>query len=136
MATETTYFEDPQGPIESLSWGAFVVRGKTHAGKGEDREGKGKDIRLVGEKVTRWKERKGHELKKSMITGVYDENVEVLVIGNGANGRVEVPDKVKKDIAAHGIGELIVEKTPDACRVYNQLCRAGRKAALLAHGTC
>lgn len=136
MATLEVLFQDTQGPIESFSWGTYVVSGETHSGSNDERVGKGKDIRIVGEKVTRWKERKGHELKKSMIAGVYDEGVEALVIGVGVESGVEVPEKVKGDIAAHGIKTLIIEPTPEACRTYNRLYREGIRVALLAHGTC
>lgn len=136
MNMDRVFLTDAQGPIESFSWGAFVIRGQEHSGSGSERVGKGKDIRMIGENVTRWKERKGHEIRKSMITGVYDEDVDVLVIGAGVESGLDVPGKVKKDIAAHGIDELIVEPTPEACRIYNRLYREGRKVALLAHGTC
>ncbi len=129
-------FRDTAGPIEELTWGRFVICGEEHAQTSELRIGKGKDIRILGTKVTRWKERDGHVLKKSMITGVYDEKLDVLVLGVGIEGAIEVPDKVRRDVAEHGIAELVIERTPDACRVYNERQRAGQRVALLAHGTC
>jgi len=36
----------------------------------------------------------------------------------------------------HGIKEVIVEATPDACKRYNKLYGKGKRVALLAHGTC
>jgi hypothetical protein len=125
-------FQDPRGPIERFSWGAFVIAGQVH-GAGQ---GVGKDIRLIGRAVSRWKEREGHRLKKSMITRVYKRDIEVLILGIGVEGAVEVPGKVRRAIADHGISELIIERTPEACRVYNRLYHEGRRLALLAHGTC
>lgn len=129
-------FHDAAGPIERFSWDRFVICGKEHAHSGDERIGKGKDIRLIGTEVTRWKEREGHRLKKSMITGVYDQNIEVLVLGIGVQSAIEAPDKVKEDIAEHGITELIIAPTPEACRAYNRLYHEGKKVAMLAHGTC
>lgn len=129
-------FRDDEGPVERFTWGAFVIRGKQHSGSGEERIGAGKDIRVIGDKVSRWKERKGHRLKKSMITGVYEEDIDVLVIGIGAEGAIEVPDKVKRAVAEHGIDEIRIERTPEACRIYNKLYHKGKRVALLAHGTC
>lgn len=129
-------FHDEDGPIERFSWDRFVVCGEEHGETEEGRAGKGKDIRVIGTDVTRWKEREGHRLKRSMITGVYDVGVDVLVLGIGIEGAIEVPDKVKRDIADHGIRELFIERTPDACRTYNRLQREGTRVALLAHGTC
>jgi len=129
-------FDDPQGPIEHFSWARFVIRGAEHAYTETGEVGAGKDIRIVGDTVSAWKERKGHKLEPGMITGVYDQNIEVLVIGNGVRGLVEVTKKTRQAIAEHGIARLIVDKTPEACRTYNELYRQGMRVALLAHGTC
>lgn len=129
-------FDDPRGPIEAFSWGRFVIGGKEHSGSGPTKVGVGKDIRLIGEDVTEWRERKGHRLKKSMITGVYDHDIEVLIVGAGVHGAIECSDEVKKAVREHGIAELIVQPTPDACAAYNDLFHRGKRVALLAHGTC
>lgn len=129
-------FSDHVGPIEHFSWGKFIICGDEHSGSGDERIGKGKDIRLIGKKVTRWKERKGHILSKAMITGIYDEMIETLIIGNGVEGLVRCPGDVLVSIKNHGIKDIIIEKTPDACRIYNELFRNGKRIALLAHGTC
>ena len=96
----------------------------------------GKDIRLVGGVVSRWKERKGHRLKKEMITGVYDHGVEALIIGLGVHSALECPRQVQEAILEQGISQLILEPTPEACRRYNEMVREGKRVALLAHGTC
>jgi hypothetical protein len=129
-------FDDPKGPITHFSWGKFVIGDEEHSESGSGQIGAGKDIRLIGKEATEWKERKGHRLKKSMITGVYDRGIEILIIGTGVFGTVECPKKVKKALRAHGISELILQKTPDACAAYNELFHQGKRVALLAHGTC
>lgn len=129
-------FDDPKGPIEHYSWGRFKIEGKEHADSGEARMGAGKDIQLIGRKVSRWKERKGHLLDKSMVKPILKEEISILVIGNGANGALVVPQEVIDYLMRKGIQEVIVMKTPDACKVYNQLYHQGKQVALLAHGTC
>jgi len=129
-------FDDPDGPIEQFEWGRFVVCGAEHSGSHEQRVGAGKDIRLIGRDATRWREREGHRLTPSMIAGVYGKEIDVLIIGIGVNGAVECPQEVRQSIRANGIGELILERTPEACRTYNALFREGKSVALLAHGTC
>jgi hypothetical protein len=126
-------FRDPDGPIEEFTWGRFVVMRQAHSDQGE---GVGKDIQLIGSTVTEWKERKGHTLEKKMVTGVFDRDIEILVIGIGVNGMVEVPDETRQFIHDHGIRRLVLLKTPKACKQYNELYREGRSVALLAHGTC
>lgn len=128
-------FHDEKGPIESFTWGRFVIAGKEHKG-GEPRIGAGKDIRLIGSKVTPWEERAGHLLSPEMITGVFDGNPEALILGLGANRAVSCPDHVVAWIRERGIPEVILLDTAAACRKYNELHRQGRRVALLAHGTC
>lgn len=129
-------FNDPGGPIEQYSWGKFVIRGEEHSGQDDSRKGKGKDIKVIGKKVKRWKERKGHVLDRSMVEDVIGKGVEVLVIGNGVEGALVVPQEVLDYLLENGIGKVIVEKTPEACKEYNRLYHDGKKVALLAHGTC
>ncbi len=103
----------------------FTIDGEEHS----TTAGVGKDIRLIGEDVSAWDERKGHKLKKSMITGVYGRDVEVLVIGIGIHGAIECPEKVKTAICENGIFELILQPTPQACATYNELFHQGRRVA-------
>lgn len=125
-----------EGPVQWVSWGTFRVCGKEHAKTERGKAGVGKDIRVIGREVTEWKERKGHLLTSSMITGVYDAGIEVLVIGIGVDGAIACPEEVKRSIRDHGIARVELRRTPEACQLYNALLRAGKRAALLAHGTC
>ena len=68
-------FTDNDGPIELFSWGRFVITGKEHSKVSGQKSGVGKDIRLIGTEVSKWKEREGHILNKSMITGVFDKGI-------------------------------------------------------------
>lgn len=129
-------FHDSRGPIEQFSWGRFVVCGEEHGKVHGTKIGKGKDIRLIGTKVSKWKEREGHRLSKSMISGIFDERLDVLIIGIGVDGLIECPDEVLKHIKSRGIERVILKNTPDACRIYNDLYHEGKRVALLAHGTC
>ncbi|MFW5714592.1 MAG: MTH938/NDUFAF3 family protein, partial [Brevefilum sp.] len=95
-----------------------------------------KDIFILGETVQPWSARKGHKLKPSMVDCVIGRGIRVLVIGNGVNGAIRVSKKTREKIRTAGIETLIVEKTPEACRVYNELVRQRERTALLAHGTC
>ena len=126
-------FTDPKGPIKTFEWGRFLIQGEVHSADGE---GVGKDIFMVGEKVAAWSARKGHRLKPSMVDCALGQGVSVLVIGNGVNGAIKVLKKTRHKIRESGIATLMIKKTPDACKIYNELVRKGERAALLAHGTC
>jgi hypothetical protein len=128
--------DEPKGPIEHASWGKFIICGQEHSEGGMGGVGAGKDIRVIGTDVTPWDERKGHRLKKKMITAVYEKDLDVLVIGTGINGAIECPEKVRKAVRENGIDELVVQPTIEACKAYNRLHHEGRRVALLAHGTC
>ncbi len=126
-------FEDPAGPIERFEWGRYQIKGQIHS---EDGEGAGKDICILNGEVLPWEARERHRLKPGMIGLVLGHHVDVLVIGAGVNGRIKVPKKTIARAYRDGIKEVIVEKTQDACAVYNELERLGKRVALLAHGTC
>lgn len=129
-------FNDPLGPIEHFSWGEFIIRGEKHGALETERIGAGKDIRIVGDKVTRWKERKGHRLSLDMITGVLDKDLDALVLGIGVYGAVQCSQDIIKGIQKAGVRKVYLLKTPDACKKFNELYRKGKRVALLAHGTC
>ena len=129
-------FNDPEGPIEHFSWGKYIVCGIEHSGSEQGQIGVGKDIRLINQDVTEWHERKGHQLTYSMITGVDNQGIEILIIGIGVNGALICSDDVKQRIQANGINQVILARTPDACASYNSLFHEGKHVALLAHGTC
>jgi hypothetical protein len=129
-------FDDPLGPIEHFSWGEFIILGKKHSSSPVEKTGAGKDIRMVGDQVSRWKERKGHELSIDMVTGVLDKDLDALVLGIGVNGAIQCSKEVIKAIKKSGVEKVFVLQTPDACKKYNELYRQGKRVALLAHGTC
>lgn len=129
-------FNDPKGPIEHYSWGKFIISGEEHSENDDSRKGKGKDIKLIEGKVKKWKERKGHVLKTSMVEDVLGKNIKILVIGTGAYGALTVPEEVIRYLYENGIEKVLIENTPEASRKYNELYREDEKVALLAHGTC
>jgi hypothetical protein len=129
-------YNDVKGPIEHFSWGKFIVCGKEHSKIANEKTGFGKDIRLIGKEVSKWKEREGHSLNSKMITGIFNKGIEILIIGIGVNGLIECPENVREYIKSNGIKNIIIEKTPEACRIYNEFFNNGEKVALLAHGTC
>lgn len=124
-------FDDPKGPINHFEWAAFTINGKVHSPEA----GVGKDIFLTPEGVSAWHEREGHKLKVDMVKRALALKPEVLIIGNGVEGALEIGKKAKQTIEEAGV-KLIVLRTPEACREYNRLYRQGKRVILLAHGTC
>ena len=125
-------FSDPEGPVQHFTWARFIINGKEHSRT----TGAGKDIIVIGEEVKNWENMGGHHLTPSSMDCLEGFDLEYLVIGNGVNGMVDISGSVISRIRDLGIRETIVENTPKACSTYNKLHRKGKKAALLAHGTC
>jgi hypothetical protein len=71
-----------------------------------------------------------------MVSNIVGSGIKILVIGNGVNGALKMPEKTRKAISEAGVSELIIETTPEACATFNRLYRAGASVAFLAHGTC
>ena len=125
-----------QDSVRWIEWGTFDVCGKRHGKTEKGKVGVGKDIRVIGLEVTEWKERKGHTLAPSMITGVYNKGTQTLVIGVGVEGAIDYSEETVRTIKRNGIAEVLLQRTPEACRTYSAALRRSKPAALLAHGTC
>lgn len=123
-------------PISHFSWGRYIIFGNEHADAENGKIGAGKDIRIVHQQVSKWKERKGHLLTEAMITGIYGQDIETLIIGIGVHGALACPERVLQSIRENGVNEVILALTPDACELFNALYHQRKRVALLAHGTC
>ncbi|HOT28407.1 MAG TPA: MTH938/NDUFAF3 family protein [Candidatus Ozemobacteraceae bacterium] len=118
--------QDENGIIEEVRWGCFRISGKEFQ----------KDIRCVVHEPSLWTDRRGHVLDEEMITGVWEKDIEVLVIGLGIDGALQCPLDLQDRLRKRGIREIVAKPTVEACRIFNSYIKSGRRAALLAHGTC
>lgn len=118
--------KDMDGLVEEVRWGCFRISGKEFQ----------KDIRCVGLEPSPWTDRRGHILEEAMITGIWNNDIEILVIGLGIDGALQCPKEVQDRLRERGIHEIVVAPTIEACRMYNSYVRSGKRVALLAHGTC
>ncbi len=125
-----------KGPIQYYSFGKFIINREEHSEDKYGMHGKGKDILVIDGIVSSWSQRVGHKLKSRMVEHVYGKDIKILIIGAGAEKALKCPKKVIKKINRHGIKQVIVKRTPKACKIYNKLYRTSKKVALLAHGTC
>lgn len=84
--------------------------------------------------LTGWWRERGHTLQPGDLEAVLAEPPEVLVVGQGAVGRMAVAGEVKAALSAAGI-ELIAQWSGKACETYNEIS-SRRRAALAIHLTC
>lgn len=110
--------------IDAYSFGNIVIDGKAYS----------HDVIISPDgSVSRWWRRKGHVLSIEDLTEVLEKRPRTLVIGTGASGGMTVPAPVVHELEAQGI-EMIVERTRDACGIFNELAGEGVWAAF--HLTC
>ncbi|MDH7494218.1 MAG: MTH938/NDUFAF3 family protein [Candidatus Saccharicenans sp.] len=110
--------------IESYSFGRLVIEGKTYAA----------DLIIVGEEILpNWWRREGHSLCPEDLKLIIERKPEILVIGTGAYGAMDVPYETEKFLEEEGI-EIIWKPTGEAVDIFNSI--SGRKKAGAFHLTC
>ncbi|MEJ2012149.1 MAG: MTH938/NDUFAF3 family protein [Anaerolineales bacterium] len=111
--------------IESYRFGQIVVDGQTYT----------KDIILLPSGlVPGWRRRHGHELSPEDLAAVFDKELDLLVVGCGAYGRMRVLPQTMQSCRERGI-ELRALNTSEACDLYNAK-REGEQTAAALHLTC
>ena len=110
--------------IEDYGFGWYIIDGKRYE----------YDITIIKGKVGTWN-REDHLMKEENVLPLIKSNPDVIVIGNGASGCIEVREETIDAITAAGI-EVIVKNTKDACSTFNRLVKQGKKVAGIFHATC
>ena len=94
------------------------------------------DLKIIKGKVKRnWWRKQGHHLDATDIVDILSAGPEVLVIGSGYAGSMQVPDSLQMQIEDQNI-KVIVEKTSEAVKSFNRLCGQGKDVAGAFHLTC
>jgi hypothetical protein len=111
--------------IASFRFGRLVVDGTVY----------NRDLIILPDRVLPdWWRAEGHTLGLDDLRPVVDARPEVLVVGSGVFGRMEVPETTSRALEAVGV-ELVVLRTDEACRRYNDL-RERRLVSAALHLTC
>jgi len=111
--------------IDSYDFGRITIDGKRYS----------TDLLVFPDKVkTYWWRKEGHRLQIADLKEVLEAKPEVLVVGTGYWGMMEVPPETRNYIESAGI-ELIVQKTAEACQTFNHLIES-RKVVAALHLTC
>ncbi len=111
--------------IDSYQFGQIVINGQKYTS----------DVIIFPDRVQGdWWRDDSHKLTPRDITGIMNENPEVLLVGTGASGLMRVLPEVTREAEARNI-QLIAQPTREACDTYNQLSPTQRVVAAL-HLTC
>jgi len=112
--------------IEDYAFGRITIDGRRY----------GSDVIIYPDRVEdTWWRREGHRLQVQDLSDVFAARPEVLVVGQGKPGLMSVPESTREAVAERGI-ELVVARTPEACRRYNELLLEGRRVVAALHLTC
>ncbi len=87
------------------------------------------------EVLPNWWRKSGHSLCKEDLKEILNNKPDILVVGRGALGMMQVPDNIEKELQERDI-EVIAKKTSEAVKVFNAMIEKGRKVAGGFHLTC
>ncbi|MCK4284428.1 MAG: Mth938-like domain-containing protein [Candidatus Brocadiae bacterium] len=77
----------------------------------------------------------GHSLCREDLEPVLDKRPDVLIIGTGAHGLMQVPAQMRQYLASR-CAEVHVQRTDRACETYNELAGGERRVVAALHLTC
>jgi hypothetical protein len=111
--------------IEEYHFGHIVVDGRAY----------NRDVIIhPGGVDPNWWRAQSHHLSPGDLSRILFWNPQVLVVGTGASGMMVIPDESREMIRQRKI-HLVVERTEEACQVYNRQ-RSTRRAVAALHLTC
>lgn len=115
----------PAPRIESFRFGHIVVDGHVHT----------KDVIILPDRVIGgWWRQEGHLLRPKDLEAVFQAAPQVLIVGQGTFGRMQVAPETQRALQAAGI-KLMALRTKEAVEAYSAM-RDNRTAAAALHLTC
>lgn len=97
--------------IEEYKFGSIKIEGKTYNYDVE--------VRWNGE-VLKWWRKESHFVYPEDVKRAIEQNPEVIIIGTGESGVMEVGEKAKKEIEEKEV-KLIINQTEKAIKTFNTL---------------
>ena len=82
-----------------------------------------------------WWRNEGHRVDTDDIADILTASPEVLVVGTGYAGFMEVSKSLHSALKDRNI-KLIAQKTPQAVKTFNELHSQGKRVAAAFHLTC
>lgn len=117
--------------LDFTSFGSITINGKRYG-----------QVLIVGETVQEREEKKlyslfgtTHYIGNWEVEKLLSNKPEVIIIGSGQSGVLEVTDDVRQKLIAEG-AKLKILITPEAIKEYNKLVAEGKKVNALIHTTC
>jgi hypothetical protein len=112
--------------IDSYHFGAMTVTGKVHRN----------DLKIIGDQIIGdWWRLEGHALHAEDIADILAAPVEVLVVGTGDAGRMQITPAAARALERQGI-QVLALPTRQAAGAFNALRSQGKRVAGAFHLTC
>lgn len=111
--------------IDAYKFGEITIAGRTYHS----------DVIIYPDRIdSNWWRQQGHALEPADIGGVVDAKPDILIIGTGQPGLMQVSDKTLEQMKKLKI-ETIVMPTEQACKEYNRIA-LNRNVIACLHLTC
>jgi len=111
--------------IETYRFGYILIDGRPYE----------RDVIILPDRVLGgWWRKEGHVLRPGDLEAVFEAAPDLLVVGQGAYGKMRVTAETRRALRAAGI-ELVALPTEKACRTYNTL-RERKTVAAALHLSC
>ena len=88
-----------------------------------------------GQVIDSWWRKQGHILQIEDLDDIVNAKPDMLIIGTGYYGRMQVPDATKQYLEERGI-KVLQAKTRDAVTEFNQLQKEYARIVAALHLTC
>jgi hypothetical protein len=112
--------------ITHYTFGKITIDGKTYRS----------DVIITSNNVKdNWWRKEGHNLAIADLDNILDANPEVVIIGSGYYGRMQVPEVTREFLKEKGI-QVEVVPTSDAVEKFNQLQQECARIVAVLHLTC
>jgi hypothetical protein len=112
--------------IDQYAFGKVVIEGKTYTS----------DVIIYPEKVDpSWWRKEGHRLQPVDLENVIREKPDILIIGTGNVGAMDVPKETLAFLRSQGI-DVRVARTEKAVGIFNSSYGGNKKVVAALHLTC
>lgn len=112
--------------IDSYSFGSITIDGQIYS----------EDVIIRSTGIISWWRKEGHLLQTADVTPIITDNPDILVVGTGYSGGMQIASDVEKLCADRKV-ELLTNRTTNACQIFNRLARQSEIVVIAAlHLTC
>ena len=112
--------------IENYSFGRVIVDGEKY----------GNDLLICGDSVkSNWVRGEGHLLKPKDLEWIVDREPDLLIVGKGSSGRMNIDERTRSRLKKIGI-DLWSDTTDEAVEYFNSKQGGSELVAAAFHLTC